>query len=187
MFTACVVELFNVALFYMSNSSQKFPYRQLGYQLRTLRENRKQSIDDVSGAVEIESEILSKIESGSNLPDEDILLLLISHFDLQNEDAIKLWKLAGYDHFIDPATMEKKDGLSQQPAVFILPIDSRIVYSDEVQIDKSDSGIVLNFMQNSPQKLSIAKIGMSLENAKKVLEKLNSNLSKNLTKKPKQD
>lgn len=159
----------------MNKNSAKFPYRQLGFQLRTLRENQKESVDEVSGAVEIDAEFLQKIEKGANLPGEDILLLLISHFDLHNDDAMKLWKLAGYDNFID-GQVEKRDNLSQQPAVFILPIDSRVVYSDEVQISASENGVVLNFMQTNPQSLSISKIGMSREHAEKVLETLKSAL-----------
>lgn len=109
--------------------SKQFPYRILGYQLRNLREKNDQTLVEVSGAVEIEADTLKSIEKGAVLPSEDILLLLISHFGLQNEAAMKLWKLAGYDKLIESSPAES-DPLTQQSAVLLLPIDARIIYSD---------------------------------------------------------
>ena len=160
--------------------SKQFPYRILGYQLRNLREKNDQTLVEVSGAVEIEADTLKSIEKGAVLPSEDILLLLISHFGLQNEAAMKLWKLAGYDKLIESSPAES-DPLTQQSAVLLLPIDARIIYSDSVQINKNNYGIVMNFMQasgqNNGQPLPIARIGMSKEHAEKVIAILQKALS----------
>jgi len=149
--------------------SKQYPYRTLGFQLRSLREKEKESVPDVSGAVEIDSELLEEIEEGVKLPSEDILLLLISHFGLQNEEAMKLWRLAGYDNLTEPNQSPLLENLGHQSAVFLLPIDSRIIYTDLVQANVNNFGIVLNFQQNNNQQntqpLIVAKVGMSKEHA----------------------
>lgn len=160
--------------------AKQFPYRTLGYQLHSLREKKNQTLIEVSGAVEIDAESLLNIERGSVLPSEDILLLLISYFGLQNEAALKLWKLAGYDKLLD-ASQPDSDFLSQQSAVLLLPIDARIIYSDSVQIKKNDHGIVMNFMQsggqNGGQPTPISRVGMSREHAQNVINLLQKVLS----------
>lgn len=152
--------------------SKQFPYIKLGIKLKTLREKEHESIPDVSGAVEIESEHLVEIEEGSKLPSEDILLLLISHFSLQNEEAMTLWKLAGYDNLNDNQPVSS-DNLGHQPAVFILPIDARVVYTDMVQISVNNFGLVVNFQQSNHQKnsqpLTVSRVGMSKEHAENVV------------------
>lgn len=167
--------------------SKQYPFRTLGFQLRSLREKEKEAIPDVSGAVEIEPELLVEIEAGLKLPSEDILLLLISHFGLQNEEALKLWRLAGYDNLTDANQPNSQDTLSHQSAMFILPIDSRVVYTDNVQASVNDFGIVVNFQQSNPQQntqpLTVARVGMSREHAKNVLALLQRVLSdENLSK-----
>jgi DNA-binding XRE family transcriptional regulator len=158
----------------MSKSdSKQYPFRTLGFKLRSLREKEKETIPDVSGAVEIDAELLVEIETGSKLPSEDILLLLISHFGLQNEDAMKLWRLAGYDDLTDQKSSISSESLNQQSAVFLLPIDSRVVYTDQVQVSLNNFGIVVNFQQNSSQTsshpLTVARVGMSREHAESMI------------------
>ena len=153
--------------------SKQYPYRTLGFKLRSLREKEKETVPDVSGAVEIDEELLVEIEEGAKLPSEDILLLLISHFGLQNEDAMKLWRLAGYDNLVEPTHSAGTDNLSHQSAVFLLPIDSRVVYTDLIQATVNNYGIVINFQQSSSQKgtqpLTVSRVGMSREHAENVI------------------
>jgi len=163
--------------------SKQFPYRTLGFQLRSLREKKQESITDVSGAVEIDTNLLVSIENGSKLPSEDILLLLISHFGLKNEEAMKLWKLAGYDSLIDnnPST-DNHESQTPPNLMLVLPLDVRVVYTDTVQITANNYGIVLNFLQNSAQKTSqsmtVARVGMSREYAQTVITLLQEVLAK---------
>jgi hypothetical protein len=165
--------------------SKQYPYRTLGFKLRSLREKENETIPDVSGAVEIDSELLVEIEQGLKLPSEDILLLLISHFGLLNEDAMKLWRLAGYDNLSDNTSLANSENLSHQSAVFLLPIDSRVVYTDLVQVNVNNYGIVINFQQTNTQSnsqpLTVARVGMSREHAENVI----SILQQVLTDKPK--
>jgi transcriptional regulator with XRE-family HTH domain len=158
----------------MSNEIPKEPFIGLGRRLKYLRQDRQETVAEVSGAVEIDAEMLLSIERGSKLPSEDILLLLISHFDLKNEEAMNLWKLAGYDE-LEP-TRINSDNITTQASIILMALDSRVVYTDLVHVTTSNYGIVMNFMQASSQKngqhLSIAKVGMSREHAANVLKTL---------------
>jgi hypothetical protein len=164
--------------------SKKFPQRTLGYHLKSLREKENESVPDVSGAVEIDAELLIEFEDDQKLPSEDILLLLISHFGLKNEEAMNLWRLAGYDNLTDINQNNFTEGYNQQAAVFILPIDSRVIYTDMVQTEINDSGIIINFQQTNTQQnqpLTVAKVGMSHDQAERVINEL----QKTMKKKPK--
>src|SRR6185369_8362398 len=81
----------------MSDTKKHVPYEPLGSQLGNLRERNRESMAEVSGAVEIDEKELSRIEAGAERPSEDILLLLISHFEVEDDKAAELWQLAGYD------------------------------------------------------------------------------------------
>ena len=61
-----------------------------------------------------------------------------------------------------------------------MPMDLRVVYTDMVHVAVNDFGLVMNFMQtagpaNKP--LAIARVGMSREHAKSVLEVLQRTLA----------
>ncbi len=164
--------------------SKKTPYHLLGNQLRSIREKNNQTIDQVSGAVEVDSEMLLKYESGIKVPDEDILLLLISHFNLANDEAKKIWQLAGYDGFSETFNLEPIASSVQTPTIVIVPFDNKIVYSDQVQITANNYGLVLNFMQASTQKNNmpqfISRIGISKEHAADIVKMLTEALKNNL-------
>jgi hypothetical protein len=163
----------------VNKHSQNTPYKLLGEQLKKLRETRAESLAEVSGAVEIETDFLNLIETGKERPSEDILLLLISHFSTKEDVAAKLWKLAGYDQ-----NLMSSDGPvneeSNHPTVMVMPMDSRIVYSDMVNVMANNFGVVMNFMQSSSpnsQPVVIGRMGMSREHAKSVIEVLQKTLN----------
>lgn len=158
-------------------AQSKFPYELLGKQLRRLRERKNESVAEVSGAVEIDIDQLALIEQGTERPTEDILMLLINHFDAKDDTADKLWEMAGY---IREQEHEHVDTSTQQPAVMVLPIDARIVYSDTVNVMVNNYGVVMNFMQNAGpnnQPIAISRIGMSKEHARSVIEVLTQTLA----------
>lgn len=167
----------------MSEESKRNYYKRdvktLGSRLRLLREKRAISVAEVSGAVEIDQNMLDQIESGKQRPSQDILMLLISYFGVPDTEAGKLWKLAGYPL---PSTSDE----SQLPmgdttqAVMVLPVDARVVYTDLVHIIINDYGVMLNFMQSvglNNQPLAIARLGMSREHAKSLLGLLQQTLA----------
>ncbi|HZM64175.1 MAG TPA: helix-turn-helix transcriptional regulator, partial [Candidatus Saccharimonadales bacterium] len=108
----------------MKNETPKNPFVQLGDKLKSIREHRKESVAEVSGAVEIDEQTLLKIEQGHERPSEDILMLLISHFGMHEDEAAGLWQLAGYD---------RQDGERETPhnnktMVMIMAVDPRVIY-----------------------------------------------------------
>jgi transcriptional regulator with XRE-family HTH domain len=68
--------------------SQKSPYRPLGRRLKALREKANESLAEVSGAVEIDVRELASYELGQSRPNEEVLLMLISHFSAQDDEAV---------------------------------------------------------------------------------------------------
>lgn len=164
----------------MSESKDNQPFKPLGLQLKKLRERRQQSLAEVSGAVEIDPETLSAIEEGVERPGEDILLLLISHFATKEDVATKLWELAGYNHDELPVKNVVNDFQGQaQNGVMVLPVDTKIVYTDMVHVMVNNYGVVMNFMQTggpTNQPLAVARVGMSKEHAQSILEVLQKTL-----------
>ncbi len=152
------------------------PYKTLGDEIARLRKISNETVAEVAGAVEIDIDSLEKIERGELRPSEDILLLLSTHFDMQEEQTTKLWELAGYEDGKLPPVQGGFDesSLRSQPVV-ILPVDARIIYTDMVNVVVNDFGVIMNFMQSTGQNgqtLPAARVGMSIEHAKSVIEVL---------------
>jgi transcriptional regulator with XRE-family HTH domain len=156
------------------------PFHQLGVELKQTRQQRQESLAEVSGAVEIDIEVLAEYEKGAQRPAEDVLLLLISHFAVKEDHATKLWELAGYDQDEVPMThMVNDDDGQAKSTVAVMPVDARIIYTDMVHVMVNNYGVVMNFMQGSGpnnQPLAVARIGMSKEHAQSVLEVLQKTL-----------
>lgn len=153
----------------MSDQSKQLPYETLGSRLKRLREDSRESLAEVSGAVEIEEKALTRIEDGRERPSEDILLLLISHFAVGDDKAAELWELAGYDK--QPHSHDDTDDASRaaRTQAMMIMIDPRVMYSDSAEIIANRQGIVLNFSQttdNGGHPLTVSRIGMSETQAK---------------------
>jgi transcriptional regulator with XRE-family HTH domain len=156
------------------NDSAKTPYRPLGRQLKDLRARARESLAETSGAVEIDVRELASYELGKTRPNEDVLLLLISHFGAKDDEAVQLWEMAGYGTDKAPASR-----MATSETSAISDRDHKILYSDIVDIMVNSHGVVMNFMQggpsNNPQVVS--RVGMSREHAKSVLKILQVTLS----------
>lgn len=153
-------------------SEQNAPFTTLGSHLKYVREQSHQSLAEVSGAVEIDEERLARIEAGKERPAEDILLLLISHFGVQDREAVQLWELANYDSDIPEQIKSENDNITlSKQTVMVLAMDMRTMYSDGVEIMTNNAGVTLNFTQmvNPTQANSVARVGMSLAQAQEVL------------------
>jgi transcriptional regulator with XRE-family HTH domain len=155
------------------------PYQKLGEELKDIRQKHHESLAEVSGAVEIDTDFLERIEGGQERPSEDVLMLLISHFNIADEDSLGLWQLAGY--YFDQANIDRNP-LNNDPnrgVVVMMALDSRIVYSDDVEISVDKKGVVVNFLQHGSlnnQQIPIARVGMSHEQAKDLLRSLHQSL-----------
>lgn len=161
----------------MNDMNKQLPYKPLGAILRHLRERNQESVAEVSGAVEIDEIALDRIEDGVERPSEDILLLLISHFAVEDDKAAELWELAGYDKSAEEEPEEPSAATRQQ--TLMIMIDPRVMYSDSMEVTANQKGVVLNFSQaagQNDQPLTIARIGMSREQAKLVMSVLHQAL-----------
>ena len=160
----------------------KKPYANLGLHLKAVREQAKRSLAEVSGAVEIEEKELTLIEAGQLRPEEDVMLLLINYFNMADQEALHLWELAQYDselseHLIFEAAGAEDTNLGQlisKPMVMLLGMDVRTMYSDSFDINWNEAGLTISFNQSSDskdkQKLTISKVGMSFDQAYKVMQ-----------------
>lgn len=170
----------------MSDNNQ-VPFKQLGEKLRTLRQRVHESLADVSGAVEIEEKALTRIEEGHERPTEDILMLLISHFGMHDDEAAGLWQLAGYepprhdhDHDHDNDGESDDHEPNSRSTILVMAVDPRVIYSDTAHVQASPNGVVMAFSQanGTPQGLVTAKIGMSREQARNVVRVLQDALNR---------
>lgn len=151
------------------------PFKTLGTHLRYLREQSNESLAEVSGAVEIDEPSLERIEAGLERPAEDILLLLISHFGMQDQEAVQLWELAGYGGEV-PDRLRLQDDIhpGSKSIVMLLALDMRTIYTDGLDITTSPTGLTMNFSQASGQDhpMPVARLGMSYEQAEQVMQTL---------------
>jgi transcriptional regulator with XRE-family HTH domain len=151
--------------------SERAPFITLGRHLKYVREQLHLNVDEVSGAVEIDSDALERIEAGRERPSEDILLLLISHYGVQEQQAVQLWELAEYEDSAPEQLRADVDIPAGQKVVMLLAMDTRTMYSDGVEVDIDKAGVTLTFTQASgkDQKVPVARVGMSTEQAAEVM------------------
>lgn len=163
----------------MSDERKKQPFKSLGERLKTIRQKLHESVAEVSGAVEIDEKALQNIEQGSERPSEDILMLLISHFGMKDDEAAGLWKLAGYEQPKDGDEPAEEKETNNRTMVMIMAVDPRIIFADGSQIVANKNGVVINFSQQSgtPQALITSRIGMSREQAESLLGELTKSLA----------
>jgi hypothetical protein len=163
------------------SKNQNTPYKALGARLKYLREQWKQSIKEVSGTLEIDEPTLREIEAGKIMPTDSMLDMFINHFLLTEDQADELRGLAQQN---DPQTLDSvasnfEDLIMKQ--VVLLSPSERTIYTDSMQATVNKSGVVLQFMQASPnqtnpQQITVSRIGMSREHAEKMIQVLRTTL-----------
>ena len=160
---------------YMDKPRSETPYKPLGRKLKELRNQANESLAEASGAVEIDVRQLASFELGQSRPTEDVLLLLLSHFGVKDDEAVRLWEVAGYSMAKIPVVHMMSDP-SNSPST---SSDSHVLFTDIVDVIVNNYGVVMNFMQNTgpaSQPSTVAKVGMSREHAKSVLQILQATL-----------
>ncbi len=162
----------------MSDEQQEQPFKVLGEKLKIIRQKLHESVAEVCGAVEIDEQSLQRIEQGKERPAEDILLLLINHFGMQDDDAANLWQLAGYDEPHDHQDHLHGPEAQNRTMVMIMAVDPRVIYSDGAQVTANSSGVIIGFSQGvgTPQAITTAKVGMSREQAYALMRTLERTL-----------
>ncbi len=161
------------------------PHKTFGKYLKTMRQRFQESLGEVSGAVEIAVEQLDQFERGAELPNEDILMLLISHFNLADDEAVEMWELAGYDlsvrqrmqdgEQIESSNPSEPTSFRQPSPIMMIALDRRVLYTNGADIITDDSGVVINFTQadsNNQQRYAVSRVGMSYVQAEQLLQTL---------------
>ena len=150
------------------------PFKNLGAHLKYVREQKSETLAEAAGAVEIDMETLERIESGHERPTEDILMLLMDHFDLQDQEAVQLWESAGYNRHEQARGRNPLEEISRNAAVVVLAMDMRTQYSDGVEVTANQSGLTMQFTQSGAGNTTqpVARVGMSYEQAEAVLATL---------------
>lgn len=157
------------------DEAQLRPFRPLGKRLKALRDQANETLAEASGAVEIDIKQLASFELGQSRPTEDVLLLLISHFGAKDDEAVRMWEMAGYGMSQIPAAHQTTDETQIQ-----LTIEKPVLFTDIVDIVVNNYGVVMHFMQNSgpgAKPTAVARVGMSREHAKSVLQILQVTLA----------
>lgn len=155
------------------------PFSDLGGTLKRIRQQQRESLAEAAGAVELAEEELLRIEQGYDRPSEEILMLLIKHFSMLEDDAVRLWELAGYDQGgIDEDDASENQGTTKS-IIMTIAMDPRVMYSDSVHISGNPNGLVFTFLQPGGGQLPalpVSRVGMSRDQAKKMLELLKDTL-----------
>lgn len=157
------------------DEAQLRPFRPLGKRLKALRDLANETLAEASGAVEIDVKQLASFELGQSRPTEDVLLLLISHFGAKDDEAVRMWEMAGYGMAQIPVASVISDEEPSQPNA-----DRSVLFTDIVDIVVNNYGVVMNFMQSGgsgTKPSSVARVGMSREHAKSVLQILQVTLA----------
>ncbi len=165
----------------MGKQQEQYPYKRLGRYLKQLRVNLQESLAEVSGAVEVDPSQLSDIELGVKRPSEDILLLLISHFSIKEDEAVRVWELAEFDKTSLSGGESTNDSFVKGTAI-VSPDELKISYTDMVHVSVNNYGVIMNFMQGSGpgnQPIIVSRVGMSKEHARSVLDVLTKTLELN--------
>ena len=169
----------------------KKPYSKLGKRLLSIRKSLSETLHEVSGAVELDTDIIDSYEKGETRPSEDVLGMLISHFEIKGDEADELWELAGYTESSDTTnTVDAQYEMPPMPTVVVVPMDNKTIYTDKVNVSVNSQGVVMSFMQESimnGQSVPVSIVGMSIEHAKKVAEVLNKTIQKYEENKPKNE
>lgn len=150
------------------------PFRPLGKRLKALRDQANETLAEASGAVEIDIKQLASFELGQARPTEDVLLLLISHFGAKDDEAVRMWEMAGYGMAQIPVAHLASDEVQNTDA------ERPVLFTDVIDVVVNNYGVVMDFMQNggtNAKSNTVARVGMSREHAKSVLQILQVTLA----------
>jgi transcriptional regulator with XRE-family HTH domain len=170
-------------------------FHKLGASLRELRLSKKLNITQFADLIDIDRTHLSKLENGHERPSQDVLRRINNRFLLSRDEALKLWHEAGYPNSELVVTeSEKKEGIIMNPSpqqglettqsgpqlnININREKVPILYADTVYVMSNDNGLVLDVAQGVgpiPQQHVVSSIGMSKDQAKRMIQAMKDNL-----------
>jgi transcriptional regulator with XRE-family HTH domain len=160
----------------------------IGNIIRGFRQQRHQTLVDLAKALNIDRAYLNKIELGQVKPSAKLLDKILVHFSVEDNLATKIKQAAGHVPLVvSEAGKEKAMGdqaqvaVPQQEAMLnINPMQTPVLFTDSTFVSSSDYGLVLDVAQmvGGQQHNVVARIGMSFEHAKKLIEVMQDNIAK---------
>ena len=112
-------------------------------------------------------------------------MLLISHFGLGDDEAVRMWELAGYDlsvrqrmqdgEQVEPSAPSDERTFRQPNPIMMITLDNRVLYTNGADIATDDAGVVVNFTQSdssNQQRYAVSRVGMSYVQAEQLLQTL---------------
>ncbi len=169
----------------------------IGDSLRKIRKESGQTLAEAAESLQIDRTHLNKIELGTYKPTMELLEEILAHFSVEGRIASQLrimlrdMKGPQVERLVTDGNKEGKvefmskdaqlDKLSA-PQIVLDPAKTPVLYTDSTFVSSSDFGLVLDVAQTisgSPQQNIVARIGMSFDHAKKLIEVVNDHLQKN--------
>jgi len=164
-----------------------------GLELREIRKSAGESLAITAAHLGIDRSHLNKVELGIYKPSSELLDKIIAHFSVEGKKARQLRDFierGQVEHVVVGSEQGKGEVMQQNLApqeqgvqVTVDPTKVQILYSDSTFVSSSDYGLVLDVAQTAPgnpkQQFVVARIGMSFDHAKKLLEVINDHLQKN--------
>ncbi|CAN5422560.1 hypothetical protein BH09PAT4_BH09PAT4_02810 [soil metagenome] len=167
----------------------------IGKELRAIRKMSGESIEVAAKQLSIDRTHLNKIELGFYPPSEELLNKILAHFSVEGIKANQLRSILrrGEVEHVVVEGVKRKEGLmeqkiqandpSQSVQVSFDPNKIQVLYSDSIMVGSTDYGLTMDIAQTAPgnpqQQFIVARIGMSFDHAKKLLEAINDHLQKN--------
>lgn len=163
----------------------------IGMSLRKLRKQRKESLEQTAKAVGVERSYLNKVELDKIHPSVKLLDKLIGHFSVEGNNATDLRQRAGHIPFPIISGQSGKEGNymadqsivapSASAQVNVNPLATPVLFTDSTFVSSSNYGLVLDIAQTvgGQQHNVVARVGMSFDHAKKLIEIIQDHLEKN--------
>lgn len=155
--------------------------KELGVAFRAYRLAAGESVEELALAIETESATIKEVEAGLLVPTGDMIELIARHYSLREQEARRLFELAGHKKSDFDMNLETTDidfaQLSKDYDVLISPV----FYTDKADVASNKAGIVINFVQNGPsgdKPIVISRVGMSHQQAENVIRELQASLEK---------
>lgn len=167
--------------------------RELGKKIKSYRLLQKENITEASKAMGINRTYLSKLENGHIKPSLEVLNVLIKHYSLSPKESSLLSTLAGHgggglimDNFKRREVPKVEEKTIANPNVSSgvqvnVSDKTPVLYTDSVFVTSSQYGVVFDFAQNmgsTNQQNIVARVGMSREHARVLLNVLQERLQK---------
>lgn len=147
------------------------------YRIRAGYENLQKAAD----ALGVDRSYLSKLEAGLSNPSSRFFNEMAALYRLTPEETFDLINLIGFRKEVITVAEQKQGEPQFGPQIAIPQARAEILYSDAVQVDVNEFGVVLNFAQRlgpSNKQIVVSRVGMSKEHVRALIKIIESLLER---------